>query len=294
MRNPSERGMILVIVLWTVAAMTAIIVALSSFAQKNVALAAAEAGLLRREMALASGLEAAKAVVIAANPERRLFFDGEPVQLDLGDVLVEARIQDAASLLDLNRAPTALLEGLLKQLAAADPDAATLLKQIMILRANAEEKSGGDGDEARPGKDQSRAPQAKSATFTSPGEWAGLAGANTKALAALARLASLYSLDGKINPLAAPDLVLSSIPGLTPEHREAFKAARSSKRWQVPAVEQALAAYPDFLAVREASIFLITVEVLAAPGLPPGQTRSAAVILDAKSDVPFHTLYLSW
>ena len=52
-----ERGMILVIVLWSVSMMAVIVVALSAYAQRNLVAASIEMDRLRTEMVLRSGVE---------------------------------------------------------------------------------------------------------------------------------------------------------------------------------------------------------------------------------------------
>ncbi len=280
----SERGLILVIVLWIVAALTAIIVALSLFAQSNISLASVETARLRNEMQLVAGLEAAKASILATAPENRVFFDGSIQRFDLGDgVTVEASIRDTSGLLDLNRAPIPLLEAIASQPDAVRTGVSPLIMEAIRRRSSAVMSS-------KPREDKSKT---ESAIFTSPGELRSIPGATPESVANLFAFATLYTADGKINPFAAPQEVLQAIPKLLPSDVAIFATAKARKVWKQPQVQNALQNYADLLAVRESRIFVIELAML--PGARGGgESLATTVILDAAADVPFQTLSLSW
>jgi general secretion pathway protein K len=279
-----ERGLILVIVLWIVAALTAIIVALSLFAQSNISLASVETARLRTEMQLLAGLEAAKASILATPPESRVFLDGSTQRFDLGNgVTVAAKIRDTSGLLDLNRASIALLEAI-----AARPEIDR--EGISVLIKEATRRRSAAFMVAKPREQEA---QSAPAIFTSLGELRSVAGATQQSVAALFAVATLYTADGKINPFAAPPEILQAVPNLQPADVTIFASAKSRKLWKLPQVQNALQRYADQLAVRESRIFAIELTLQTADGRA-SQELATTVILDASADVPFQTLSLSW
>jgi general secretion pathway protein K len=283
LRN-SERGLILVIVLWIVSALTAIIVALSLFAQSNISLASVETARLRSELQLSAGLEAAKASILATQPENRVFLDGSSQHFDLGNgVTVEAKIRDASGLLDLNRSSISLLEAIASRPDSDRAGISPLIKEASRRRSAAVMT-------ARPRENESNpAP----AIFTSPGELRSLRGATPQSIAALFAVATLYTADGKINPFAAPPEILQAIPNFQSSDAAIFASAKSRKLWKQPQVQNALQKYSDQLAVHESRVFAIELTLQTADGRA-SQELATTVILDASADVPFQTLSLSW
>ncbi len=285
----NQRGMILVVVLWVVAMMTAIIVALSAFTQKNLSLASAEAEQLRSEQLLYSGLEAAKASILATSPENRVFLDGERKRINLGNGnIVEVSAQDTAGLIDVNRTPIAVLESLANVIAPGNIEAVPLIHEIIRLRNMPEPKS-----ESKP-KEKTGTEQVKPVILSTAGELRALAGGSAMNITEFLKLATFHTVDGKINPFAAPDNALLAVPGLKLGDIAIFKSAKSQKRWQQPQVENALAKYGDFLAAHESRIFNIEVTIVTDHDSPSGRKLAATVILDQEADVPFQTLSLSW
>ena len=83
----SRRGMILVIVLWSVALMTVVVVALSSLVQTGLSSAGLDADRLRSRMALEAGVEIGMAMVLARRAGERAYFEGTPVVTDIGHLV---------------------------------------------------------------------------------------------------------------------------------------------------------------------------------------------------------------
>ncbi len=278
-----ENGLILVIVLWVISALTAVIVALSVFAQSNISLASVETSRLRSEMLLFAGLEAAKASIMATPSEALVFLEGNKRHFDLGNgATVEASIRDTSGLLDLNRASIPLLEAF-----AARPEdgvgLSSLIREAIRRRSSAVMAP-------RPREDEARNP---AITFLSPGELQAVPGATLQSVAALFAISTLYTADGKINPFAAPPEIMQSIPNLQPADAAIFAAAKTRRIWKQPQVQNALQKYADVLAVRDSRIFAIELTLQSSSNRSP-EKLSATVILDAAADVPFQTLSLSW
>jgi general secretion pathway protein K len=283
----AQRGMILVVVLWVIAMMTTIVVSLSAFTQKNISLAGVETDRLRSEQLLFSSLEVAKAVILATPEENRVFLNGSPKRLDLGNGnIVEVMVQDTSGLIDLNRTPVPLLEALAAQLSSGSSETAALIAEIIRRRSAKLLVTSRQGSPAQP--------KIQPVPFAAEGELRALPGGSRATLGNLGKLATLFTADGKVNPLSAPDPVLMAIPGLTPQDKAIFESARAQNRWKQPQVQNALETYAEYLAVRESRIFNIEVTIVANNHGPTGQKLTSTVILDQAADVPFQTLALSW
>ena len=104
MRERGDRGIVLVAVLLMVAIMSVMVVAITALTRSGIASQGLEQRRLATHLALRSGLESAKALILATPAEQRVYFDGTPVTIDLGGgVEAEVTIRDAQGLVDLNR-----------------------------------------------------------------------------------------------------------------------------------------------------------------------------------------------
>jgi general secretion pathway protein K len=280
----SERGMILVIVLWAVAIMTVMVVALSAYVQKSAVSAGVEADRVRTNAALEAGLGLGEALVLARRPEERVFFDGSPSSIGIGGGRqLKIAVTDAAGLVDINRADLELIKSLAASLRLSGSSAKTILDNIKELR-EAKLKKAAPGSEQPP----------PTPAFFSTAQLYGLEGGNAKDIALLLPFITLYSVDGKVNLMAAPEAVFAAIPGLTASDASRLMAARKRKFWATPEVQAILAKYEAFAAVGESKVFRIEVTIESGPGLITGAALQAFVIADDSGAPPFRTMALSW
>lgn len=290
-RGSKQNGIVLIIVLWTLALMTLIVVAISAFAQRGISLASVDTNRLRSDWALSAGVEAAKGYIVGLSAEERLALDGRELTLDVGEGRrVRLVIREGAGLVDLNRADVRLLEGALRAAGLNDSQIAPLIQQLSTLRIKAAEAT-----KARPpARNQTNTPQSVSAGLVSMAQLRGLAGVDAEALEKAMPFFGLYSGDGKLNPLAAPETVLMVVPGMEPAELGAIRAAKTS-RTPKRAVAAVIEKHGDFLAVNEARTFAIAATTEAGPGLIAGDRSETVVILETEDRVPkFRTLALSW
>ncbi len=309
--DTGRQGMILIVVLWAVSLMTLTVVALSAISQKSLSLAGAETGLMRSELALEAGAAAAYAMIIAETSENRVYFNGQPVKIDTGSGrIVEVSIRDASGLIDLNRAEPVLIEQFMKK-NATDPVAAGLLIEAIAALRPAP-KPGQDSNAAVGNQNQQQ--QANQATAGQPGADQTEAGAKPPPVA-IAAIGQLYGIEkvpdavldkllplitlyssqaGKVNPMAAPSVVLLSIPGLGERELGIFETARKRRQWQTPEVQAAISALEKFVAVGEARSFVISVKLLEGPGLIADSSLVATVVADESSGLAFQVMAWSW
>src|SRR6476620_1707220 len=82
-----QRGIILIAVLLAVAIMSLMVVAAASLTRAGIGNEDLEQRRLASHLALRSGLEAAKALILATPEDQRLFLSGAEMPVDLGNGL---------------------------------------------------------------------------------------------------------------------------------------------------------------------------------------------------------------
>ena len=293
MTQARERGIVLVSVLFAVAIMTVLVVAVTMLARSGIASQALEARRLSSELALRSGLEAGKAAIVAMPAPERIFLDATPFTLRLGEgVSAEIRIRDAAGLADLNRSELPLLEAILRGSLPA-VEASRITGVVASRRSAAAEaaKAVTPPPAARP---EGEAPETPPAPVIFVALEQLLAMAAPAAATALGRRLTLFNPAGLINPLAAPKEVLAVVPGITPVDLAAVEAAR---RARAPGGGQNLGLLVErmktYLTLQEPTVFVIEVRLLEGPGVIANSSMSAVVQLAEKGPMAFRTLRVS-
>ncbi len=288
--------MILVVVLWIVSLMTVIVVALSAFSQKGVSLASLETDRLRTELGLQAAVDVAAAMILSRTPADRAFFDGASVTVDTGiGAMVEIAIQDAAGLVDINRADKELIGSLAARLDSGDGAIENLAQGIVKIR---EERQPKKPDAEQSGQanetDQRENAPPVPAAFFSVAQLYALPGSQPEAVDKLMPFISLYSIDGKVNPLAAPDTVIQSVPGLNPSELTRLAAARQLRQASNPSLQAIMGQHERFLAAGESRTFVIESRVIEGNGMIAGSHQRATILINGGSDPPFHVLSWSW
>jgi hypothetical protein len=300
MSERQDRGIVLVAVLFAVAIMSLMVVAASALTRSGIAGEGLERRRLASHMALRSGLESAKALIVAMPAAQRVYFEGAPLIMDLGNGLqAQVTIRDAAGLPDLNRTDLALVDALLGTMLGA-AEAAELFARIAELRTEAAEKAkvAGTAQPAKPvgsttnSQEEKREEPSKPVIFhavdqlmamTEPGQAARLSGRFT-----------VFNPTGLVNPLAAPDDVLLAIPGFTGGDLVAIKSARKTRAAKPDqGLEAMLERLKEFLALRDATVFIIGIRLSEGPGIITNSTASAVVQIAEQGSLPFRTLSIS-
>ncbi|MCA3573399.1 MAG: hypothetical protein IOC86_05730 [Aestuariivirga sp.] len=293
MTQQKDRGIVLVAVLFAIAIMTVLVVAVTTLARSGIASQNLEARRLSTELALRSGLEAGKAGIVAMQAPERIFLDATPIMLGLGGALsAEIRIRDAAGLADLNRTELPLLEAILNDSLTA-AEASRIMAEVASWRSAAAEKAKA-GTPPPPASPQGEAPAAPPAPVIFVALDQLLAMAAPAAAPALAARLTLFNPEGLINPLAAPEEVLSAVPGITPADLADVEAAR---RARAPGGGQRLGLLVErlkpFLTLKEPSVFVIEVKLREGPGVIANSSMSAVVQLTKNGPMAFRTLWVS-
>jgi general secretion pathway protein K len=258
-----ERGIALVIVLWTLVIVVALSFAFTAGGRADLQLAATAIDQVRLRALLRGAFE--QAVYDLARPDtagRRL----GTRQLRIGEHLVTLRIQRESGRVDLNRASPALIEGLALRVGLAHGDAAAIARRLVAWR---------EGADARP--------------LRTPDELAAIPDIPAAAVAALMPYVTVWSASDGIDPQSAPAAVLNALPGATPGAVAALLRQREAV--PPPGAEALAALLPGAEAVLDlapAAIFHITADT----AMPRGGTLQlqAVVWVDADNQAPFRIL----
>ena len=296
-RSASERGMILVVVLWSVSMMAVIVVALSAYAQRNLVAASIEMDRLRTEMALRSGVEAGGGLLLAIQPRDRGFLDGATTTVGLGDGLaVEVGLRDASGLIDINRMSGDFLVAALERVSdspqAAEEMAAAILERRKLVEGDEKPASEQPAQEGQEGQEGQEKPMP--AVFTSVSELYGLGLPDRGVMPAIMAEVGLYSRGGRINPMSAAETVLAAIPDITPADLGELQSAKRRKDVSSPQVQAVFARYEKFITSAESRVFQISVRIASGTGVIAGSRVKATIILDSSGSAPFQVMAWSW
>jgi general secretion pathway protein K len=276
--DDARRGVILLIVLWTVAMMAVIMTALGANVRTTAGLAGSETRRLRTEIALEGGIDVAAAAIISSGDQLRSLSDGHATQIALGpgDV-VEMKIRDAGGLVDINRADEALLGSLIAHVTGSADTGKTVAQQISQARTDAV----GNADSNPP-------------AFVTLTQLYSIKGIDPDILKKLLPFLGLYSKEGLVNIPAAPDDVIASIPGITPLQIETIANARSRGDWEGSQIQDLADELEDYVSTDPGNIFFVDLNVLQSANLIAGSRLGATILIDQGGDVPYHVLARSW
>ena len=313
MRRPANSGVVLVAVLFAVAIMSVMVVAITSLTRSGIASQRLDERLLATHLALRSGVERAKALVLSAPPEERIYFDGTPATVDLGNgIEAEITIRDAAGLVDLNRSDvklvTAILEGSLSPAAARDiagritewrEKAASQPKPPATAAPAQTPKPAGQAP-ATPGEESKAAPAAVifaavEQLLAMVEEDGGDATSDASAdAAALDARFTVFNPTGLVNPLAAPDDLLLAVPDFTDRDLALVRGVRKTRSWKTDiGLKLLVERLNSSLSVRKPWVFIIGVKLIRGPGIIPQSQTGVVVMENEKGPLPFQTLSVS-
>lgn len=310
MQRRHERGIILIAVLLAVAIMAVMVVAAAALTRAGIGNEQLEQRRLASHLALRSGIEAAKALILATPEDRRSSLAGDEAKVNLGGgITASVRLRDAAGFVDLNRSDPKLIEAVAR-FSGLGKAAEGLAEKIAKLRKDAEPPQTAtqpqptsaksppvgvaSGASAKPLADAGKTAQPPvPIIFVGVDQLPALLGISPDDAKALGAGLTVFNPTGQINPLAAPDQVLQSIPGFTGKDVSDITMARKLNTGESDArLQQLIQRLPGLLTLRPPRVFMIDVTLDAGPDVLPGSTTHAVVRLLPEGQMPFGTLAL--
>lgn len=284
-----ESGMVLVVVLWTVASMALLVSAFNSSVRGSASVLASEIASAQRQAALSAGLEIAVARLLAEDEAEPWRPNGDEHSIRFGVHRLTVSIRDANGLIDINKADGELLLGLLNQFAESKREAEQIRDRILDWR---------DPD------DKARFRGAEDIQYQSAGLPRGAGDTNFVDVTQLRDVLEIppalfrrilpfltvHSSDGRVNPEAAPREVLASVPGFLHAGFEPADRRDQDKTEQGFSRPSAVTGTSKWIS-REAGRALI-IRVAAQGNGATGPILQSTIMLAADKEAPYRVL--SW
>lgn len=205
-----ERGIALLLVIWTLALLSAIAMAVTADGRsvRRIAQNLEQAAIDR---ALAEGgIRWGIAQLLDGQPERRLPIGGQTQVIEIGGFKVAVAIEAETGKFDLNTSQPAILQNLLLQAGAAPSEARRIAAAVDLYRK---------ARQPEPGKPRRPA-------FLETLDLRRVTGLEEELYRQILPFITVYSGTGRLDPSAAPKQVLLAVPGLTERQVDAVLQSR--------------------------------------------------------------------
>lgn len=281
----SERGFVIVAVLWLVAALAALAVIFSVYLSNSARALALNDTALQAEALVSAGVELATYQLRLADKDARPARGAFQTRLNGADLAVSFVSETAR--IDLNAAPKELLAGLIGVLGASAEDSRQFADRIVAWRTKASPESAGKEDALYLAGGRTYSP--RQAPFAHVNEL-GLVLSLPPALVERAMpFVTVYSGVAGVDVLNAPPEVVAALPGMTPLVLKQFLNDRGSLANDPAAIAAALGEAKGSAASEKSQAYRIGIRIR----LPNGrQTVSEVVISLSGVEEPYRVL--SW
>lgn len=274
----SQRGMVLVIVLWTIALCSTLAMAASVCFRSFVDIVAVDQDRVRSDALLTAGLEVAARGAMDW-PEKPLL--DRATTLDLSTGTVSAQINDEGGRIDVGKAPAELLTHLLLSVGAPQSQAESVAQSIIRWRSrdNAQSENAGPSDAQAEGTNEG--------FFADVDQIAEVPGMRPEWVAAIRPLATVFGAE-TVNPLTAPAGVIASMPGVDHDQVEAFLAARRSSPNDAARLAAILGQAQQFVSAKPQKVVSIRLVAILADGYRAA--ASSVIVLLPHDRKPYRLL----
>jgi general secretion pathway protein K len=272
----SRRGMVLVVVLWTIALCSALAMAASVSFRGFVGIAVVDKDRVQTDALLTAGLEVAAG--LATDWANKPLLDRETT-FNLSTGNVSAQVNDEGGRIDLAKAPVDLLAHLLLSVGAPQAQANAVAQSIVNWRSLLASNAAGS----------SRAPRHHSddGLFTDVDQIAEVPGMRPEWVAAIRPLTTVYGAD-TVNPLTAPAGVIAALPGVSRDRLAAFLAARRSDPNDAARLATMLGPAQRFVAPKPQRVASVRLTATLADGY--ASAAKAVIVLLPHDRQPYYVL----
>lgn len=226
-RHPrdGEKGLALLAVLWIIASGTLLVASFNVTVRSGLSFIRSEVELTRTDALLDAGLEIAATRLIDESAARLWHPNGQWHEIAFADAKLRIRIRDPNGLVDLNKADEKLLLEFFRRFTANAAEAKVIAERIVVARG---EKP---GMTALNSERSTNINPAARAAFMDVGQLRQIEGMRIELFRAVAPLMTVFSHDGSVNPLTAPEDVFLATPAsrnaATRAQRNSFMAAQN-------------------------------------------------------------------
>jgi general secretion pathway protein K len=225
--NDPRRGMVLLIVLWTIALCSALAMATSVSFRSFAGIGAIDRDRTQSDALLTAALEVAAGLAIEW-PDKPLL--ERQTVFDLSTGTVRASINDEGGHIDVGKASPDLLAALLHSVGASQSQADSVAQSIVTWRGRNDDRSANNDvanhNVANTNTSTDNTPNnAPNLFLTDVSRIAQVPGMRPEWVAAITPLTTVFGAE-TVNPLTAPAGVIAALPGVDRERLAAFLAAR--------------------------------------------------------------------
>jgi general secretion pathway protein K len=286
-----RRGMVLLIVLWTIALCSALAMATSVSFRSFAGIGAIDRDRTQSDALLTAALEVAAG--LATHWPDKPLLEREAV-FNLSTGTVRASINDEGGRIDVGKAPPDLLAALLHSVGASQSQADSVAQSIVAWRGRNEDRSANNnsannnvanaGSANAPDNAPNNAPNVY---LTDVSQIAQVPGMRPEWVAAIAPLTTVFGAE-TVNPLTAPAGVIASLPGVDRERLAAFLAARRSFPNDAARLGEILGQAQRFLEAKPQRVVSVQIAVMLWDGYVAA-ARAVIVLLPNDSE-PYRAL----
>ena len=283
--SSSERGFVIVAVLWLVAALAALAVIFSAYLSSSARAIALNDSALETEALVSAGVE------LTAYQLRLPREDARPSQGSFrtrlnGSELAVTFVSEAARV-DLNAAPKELLANLLTVLGAAQDDARQFADRIVGWRTKATPERVGNEDALYLAAGRSYTP--RQAPFAHVNELGLVLGLPPALVERALPFVTVFSGAPGVDPLSAAPEVIAALPGMTPLSLKQFLSDRAALPSDPAAIAAALGEAKALGTVRKSQAYRLLIRV----HLQNGRNTASEVVISLRGEEdPYRVL--SW
>jgi general secretion pathway protein K len=226
--RPREQGLALLAVLWIIASGALLVASFNVNVRSGLSFVRSEVQLSQTESLLDAGLEIAAARLIDEEPTRQWRPDGHWRTISFAGSTLRIRIEDPNGLIDLNKADEKLLLEFFKRYAANAGEAKLITERIIVARGQT------PGADASTEEDPGSPRQTALATpFVDVGQLRQIEGMSMDLFRKVAPSMTVFSYDGSVNPLTAPEAVFAvstaSRDARERAQRDAFQSGQTGR-----------------------------------------------------------------
>ncbi len=281
----SERGFVLVAVLWIIAALSALATIFAVYLSNSAqALALNDAGL-QAEALVSASVELTAYQLSLVGDNARPLQGSFRYRLDNAEIGVSFVTETAR--VDLNLAPKEMLANLLSDLGASQDDAGQYADRIIGWRTTP--KSDAVEDEVSLYRAAGLTYSPRQAPFAHVNELALVVGLPPALVDRALPFVTVFSGQPKVNALVAPAEVVAALPGMTPSGLKEFLRARPALPSDQAAIATALGPAQAGATIDKSDFF----RILIAVKFDNGRQTSSEVVIELRGEEdPYRVL--SW
>jgi general secretion pathway protein K len=283
--SSSERGFVIVAVLWLIAALAALAVIFSVYLSNSARALALNDTALQSEALVSAAVELTAYQLRLADDDSRPARGSFQTRLN-GAELAVSFVSETARI-DLNTAPKELLAGLLAVLGASAEDARQFADRIVGWRTRATTESAGKEDALYLAAGRAYSP--RQAPFAHVNELALVLGLSPALVERALPFVTVFSGAAGVDVLNAPPEVVAALPGMTPLLLRQFLNDRGSFTNDPNAIAAALGEAKANATTEKSQAYRLRIRLR----FPNGREAGAEVVISLRGDEdPYRVL--SW